>query len=109
MTLTPNHKIAFTAPLNYDGGSSGLAYKLASGIAHTMELHAEFGTAKPPRSGRADIEWSWLWPDGEEDCEHIGVWWENGTLVDYDGVFDLPKQAVHLLRRVGIRVGRSFQ
>jgi hypothetical protein len=38
-----------------------------------------------------------------EEVENIGIWCEDGTKVlrDYDGVFELPEQAIELLKENG--------
>lgn len=38
-----------------------------------------------------------------DDCENIGIWCEEGTktLRDYDGVFQLPDEAIELLKSNG--------
>jgi len=51
------------------------------------------------------IEWI---VNGGEYVEGIGLVFEGKTLVDYDGVFDLPKEAVLLIRKAGFRVPNSF-
>ncbi len=63
---------------------------------------------KLDKDGDGGIEWVYELEGGGEDAVGIGVWWENGRLTDYDGVFSLPKQAVQLLRKVGIVVGDDF-
>ena len=72
-----------------------------------MELFTDDGTITA--SGSGQIEWIYNVGTKGEDMEHIGVWWKNKSLTDYDGVFDLPKQAIELMRQAGIRVGRDFQ
>jgi hypothetical protein len=39
----------------------------------------------------------------------IGVWFEDGSLIDYDGVFELPDQAIILLRSLGFIVEKEFE
>lgn len=79
----------------------------------SMELFTPDGTAA--KNGSGHIEWYVEYldadgtPDGDDDVEQIGVWFENKTLTDYDGVFSLPKQAVQLLREVGIIVPSDFE
>lgn len=38
-----------------------------------------------------------------DECENIGIWCEEGTktLRDYDGVFELPAEAIELLKENG--------
>lgn len=53
-----------------------------------------------------------------DNVEHIGIWledvefivdtYEKATLSDYDGVFELPAQAIKLLRDCGIVVPEGF-
>lgn len=58
---------------------------------HTMTLYLERGSA-------GMIEWI-AGDDGEGAC--IGLVFEGHTIVDYDGVFSLPMQAVKLLEAAG--------
>jgi len=46
------------------------------------------------------IEWDI--PDAEETV-HIGIFVESGTknVIDYDGVFELPKEAIEFLKKNG--------
>lgn len=79
----------------------------------SMELFTGDGTM--PKDGTGSIEWYVEYldadgaPNGDDDVEHIGVWFENKILTDYDGVFSLPKQAIQLLREVGIIVPSDFE
>lgn len=50
----------------------------------------------------------WIINDGEF-VETIGVFFEGKTLIDYDGVFELPKEAIKLMRKAGYRVPRDFE
>ena len=52
------------------------------------------------------IEWDI--PTLDETVE-IGLEFEGKTLVDYDGVFSLPKEAVKLIRQCGYRVPRDMR
>lgn len=52
------------------------------------------------------IEWDI--PD-LEDTIWIGLWFEDQTLTDYDGVFELPLQAVELLEHAGYTVSQEFK
>ena len=54
------------------------------------------------------IEWIIEYSDGYEDVEHIGLWFEKKRLVDYDGLFSLPKEAIKLIRKCGFTVPRDF-
>jgi hypothetical protein len=44
-----------------------------------------------------------------ETTEHIGLTFEHKTLIDYDGVFSLPRQAITLLRNAGFTVPAEFE
>lgn len=45
-----------------------------------------------------------------EETEHIGVWFDDdNVLTDYDGVFDLPLQAIILLEHLGYTVPEEFR
>lgn len=63
----------------------------------TMELFEFDGSTK--KDGRGSIEWDVPTLD---ETEQIGVWWEGGVLVDYDGVFELPSEAIELLEHYGL-------
>lgn len=66
----------------------------------TMELFtSEHGTPEM-------IEWDC--PELEM-TEHIGLWFDNKTLTDYDGVFELPMEAIKLIRKAGFTVPRDFE
>lgn len=43
------------------------------------------------------------------DCVWIGLWFEDQTLTDYDGVFELPKQAIELLEHAGYIISQEFK
>ena len=63
---------------------------------NTMEFGLTKGTDK-----QGYIEWVFADEDGEEDVVEIGLWFEKGRVVDYDGVFELPKEAIMLLEAKG--------
>jgi hypothetical protein len=44
-----------------------------------------------------------------EMTEHIGLTFEHKTLVDYDGVFSLPREAVAFLRKQGFTIPKEFE
>jgi len=79
----------------------------------SMELFTFDGSI--PSDGNGHIEWFLEYldgngkPNGDDDVQEIGVWFEAKTLCDYDGLFSLPKEAVKLLRQVGIRVPKEFE
>jgi hypothetical protein len=54
---------------------------------------------------RGFIEWD---IPALDDVEEIGLWFQDGELVDYDGVASLPREAVELIRRNDYVVGPDF-
>lgn len=50
------------------------------------------------------IEW-----DAKVDFVSIGLNFEGKNLIDYDGVFELPSQAIHMIRKSGYQVDKSFE
>ena len=58
------------------------------------------------RNGTIEVEMDI--PDLDE-TEHIGLWIENGALVDYDGVYSLPKEVAAELEKLGITVTEDFK
>ena len=51
--------------------------------------------------GRGSFEWV---GGTNEDAECAGgLWFEEGALVDYDGVFALPKEVIEALKQLGFR------
>lgn len=100
------HKFAFESPINYDH-SSGFTARISENAKSEMELFAQNGEV--PQTGSGLIEWVYNIGTDDEDVEHIGVSWENGELTDYDGVFDLPPQAITLLEQAGIQVGEDYR
>ena len=42
---------------------------------------------------------------GDDHYAHVGLSVENGSLVGYDGVFDIPEQILEMLEDLGIRNG----
>ena len=66
----------------------------------TMELHKV-------EEGRYYIEWD---IPNIQTTENIGIWVDqDGELTDYDGIFDLPAEAVKLLRDNNIKVSHDFE
>ncbi len=69
--------------------------------------HRDLGPAKNEMrfyvdNGRTFIEWEVNFPDGDQDVEHIGLWFDNeGYLIDYDGIMGyLPTQAADLIEGI---------
>lgn len=52
------------------------------------------------------IEWDC--PE-QEITEQIGLFFDGKSLEDYDGVFELPKEAIKLIRKAGFSVPRHFE
>ena len=104
--VSSGHKLAFVSPIQYEH-SSGFVATLSKNAESEMELFTPGGVIA--RSDRGLIEWVYNLGTNEEGVEHIGVTWEVGELTDYDGVFDLPEQAITLLGQAGIRVGKDFK
>lgn len=68
----------------------------------TMELFFHEGQA-----GSGVIEWDI--PD-LDTTEHIGLTWDNDkNLLEYDGVFALPKEAITFLEAQGFTVSDEFR
>lgn len=100
------HMFAFESPINYEH-SSGFTARISENAKSEMELFAPNGEVA--QTGNGVIEWVYNVGTDDEDVEHIGVRWENRELLDYDGVFDLPAQAITLLERAHIQVGDDFR
>ena len=45
-----------------------------------------------------------VYDDDQEEYAEVGLWVEDGELVDYDGVFALPRQVGIVLRELGVKV-----
>ena len=81
---------------------------------HTSAIE-ELGTANcsmemfiAADSADAEIVWLIEYDNGDTDVEHIGLWFENRTLTDFDGLFSLPEQAKKLIRLNGFHVPNDF-
>ena len=85
-------KKTFTSPVNYDDGYQN--NQIANEVVSTMELYKTYQT------GTYFIEWYIAKLD---IVEQIGVFCNQNdkVLSDYDGVFDMPKQARQLLEDNG--------
>lgn len=99
MNESGNHVLEFTSNVNREqwGHNTSLGT-----FTSTMELFLDTDNKV---NGSGLIEWDI--PE-LETTESIGVWWADGELTDYDGVFELPEQAVELLRHYGIKVSEDF-
>ena len=95
-TNNGNLFLTFNSPINVDNGHVNIPQ---GEHESTMELFTnENGTPTM-------IEWD---VDALGQLEHIGLFFDGRTLIDYDGVFELPKQAIKLIRKSGYRVPRDF-
>ena len=85
----------FYSPINKVGSFGVLP--VSDRMYSTMEFF--------PRAdgGGGCIEWIVYDADGNDEfVEHIGIWWsEDKSLMDYDGVFSLPLEAMQLLAYAG--------
>jgi len=63
-------------------------------------------TREKIRNGHGMIEWNIGTLD---ECEHIGIWTEEGNLTDYDGIMALPLEAAEILEMIGIKVSEEFK
>jgi hypothetical protein len=101
-----NHLLTFNSPISIDNGYKNV---YQGEFESTMELRiyedSDTGLLSTKRNGCGSIEWI---VEEADLCEYIGVWWEDGKLRDYDGVFDFPSQAKRLLNKFGVSVPREF-
>jgi hypothetical protein len=96
-----NPQISFISPINIDNGFTNVPQ---GEMESTMEL---FHDRKNNDSGCIE----WVVDDGEF-VENIGLFFEgtnNLRLVDYDGVFELPNEAIKMLRGLGYSVPKDFE
>ena len=103
---TTGQTAAFSSPINKEH-SFGLVETISQDAKSTMELFTDDGSITATGSGQ--IEWVYNVGTKGEDVEHIGLWWQDNSLTDYDGVFELPKQAIQLIRQAGIQVSQDFE
>ncbi len=90
-----NLTLTFTSNINVDNGCTNLSQGTHES---TMELF------KDNNGVLMGIEW-----DNPIDIVFIGLWFDNDKrLKDYDGVFELPKQAIKLIRKAGYIVPNEF-
>lgn len=82
-------EIKFYSPINVD---DGYVNHPQGEFESTMELFGD-----DPQKG---LSIEWVVEDGEF-VEHIGLWFSGKKLTDYDGVFELPIQAIKMLRGLG--------
>jgi hypothetical protein len=95
-----NLEVSFESNINVDNGS----YNIPQGkMLSEMELYTnENGTP-------TGIEWVVYNQEGDaEFVEEIGLFFDGKTLIDYDGVFELPVEAAKLIRKAGYKVSNDF-
>jgi hypothetical protein len=92
-----NLELTFTSPINIDNGFTNTPQGIKTS---TMELY------KDPDGTPTAIEW--IISDGEF-VEQIGLWFEDKDLIDYDGIFELPSQAIKLIEQAGFNVSNDFR
>lgn len=98
----PAASITFRSPINIERSSSAHSENLSPDTESTMDFYIAAGTER-----RGWIEWDI--PELEMS-EEIGIWWDhNMELCDYDGIFELPEQAIPLLESAGIKVGEDYR
>lgn len=62
--------------------------------------------------GEIFLEESRGWFEHEEHGDEYGggLWFDNDmNLIDYDGVFELPKEVLLAIREMGFHVGEEFE
>lgn len=78
-----------------------------SASARSVSAHESVMRLYQPQPKKEELFIEWDIPT-LETVEHIGLWFENKTLVDYDGVFALPKEAIAFIRAAGYVVPDEF-
>lgn len=94
ITKKGNLMLTFSSVLGLETSMSPMVERLGESIS-TMELFTD------DENIPSMIEWD---VEELERTEHIGLWFEGKELVDYDGVFELPTEAVKLIRKSGYKV-----
>ena len=80
--------IKFQSPIVRDHSSSSILEELGSANC-SMELLMD------DDNETGQIEWIIEYENGSVDVEHIGLWFDNRSLTDYDDVFSLPEEAIN--------------
>lgn len=71
----------------------------------TMELYTDDGTISYDGSGTIE----WIVGENNQEVVHIGVWWQQKRLTDYDGIMGyLPVESKPLFEKAGIIVSDNF-
>ena len=87
-----NFQICFNSPISIDNGYTN---EFQGNFKSTMELFVD-KEGKPSM-----IEWD---VPELETTEHIGLEISQGVITGYDGVFEIPKEAIVLLEGCGYKV-----
>lgn len=87
-------------------GKNELVRETSNSVTRLGEHEFTMELFKDDKGVPSMIEWDV--PDLEE-TEHIGLWFEGKSLIDYDGVFELPLEAIKLIRKAGYSVPRDFE
>lgn len=85
--------------INEDGNHVASFICPDSKLEESMELFLD----NKDEDWSGEIEW-----DRPETVGHIGFHCSGKTLEGYDGVFELPKEAIQLLKHAGIEVEDDF-
>ncbi len=89
ITKNGNLMLTFSSVLGLETSMSPMVESFGECLS-TMELFTD------DENIPSMIEW---YVEELERTEHIGLWFEGKELVDYDGVFELPTEAVKLIRK----------
>ena len=95
-TKSGNLLLTFESPINLDNGFTN---NPLGTFTSTMELF------KNDEGIPEMIEWD---IEELETTESIGLWFDGNDLCDYDGVFELPKEAIELIKQSGFNVSDDF-
>jgi len=95
-----NWELTFNSNINIDNGINN---DPQGEKESNMELFQDEGKAP------SGIEWVVYDAEGDtEFVENIGLNFDGKSLVDYDGVFELPIEAIKLIRKSGYSVPNHF-
>jgi|TARA_R110000822_G_scaffold6851_6_gene28633 hypothetical protein len=96
-----NLELKFSSPINVDNGTTNIPQG---------ERESEMELFLDDDGVPSMIEWVVYDEEGDtEFVEGIGLWFEGKSLTDYDGVFELPMEAIKLIRKFGYSVPRYFE
>lgn len=92
-----NLEASFNSSISIDNGTTN---DFQGEMDSTMELF------KDDNGVPTMIEWD---VPHIEKTEQIGLFFDGKSLEDYDGVFELPSQAIKLIRKSGYSVPKHFE